>query len=437
MSRARIPAAIIVGLAVSALVTSAVLAAVGDITTVAGDGIFAFGGDGGPATNASLRGPTGLAVDAEGNLFIAGRDSERVRRVDAGTGVITSVAGNGTAGFSGDGGPATSASLRGPTGLAVDAEGNLFIADTVNQRVRRVDVATGIITTVAGGGATLGDGGSALNASLVFPFGVAVDAEGNLFITDRNGNRIRKVTAGADGKVDGDSDDIITTVAGTGVMSFSGDGGSATSATLSFLRSAAVDSSGNLFIADANNARVRRVDSSTGVITTVAGNGTFGFSGDGGPATSASLNFPEGLAVDSSGNLFIAEHPNERVRRVDVATGIITTVAGTGVKGFSGDGGPATSAQLNTPFGLAVDALGNLFIANFGSARVRKVEGVAAVAPTPTPTPTPAAIPSLTQWGLVAMAVLMVAVVLWQLRRTSAPAVKSKVVIHTPNPPDM
>jgi sugar lactone lactonase YvrE len=257
-----------------------------------------------------LNGPNGVAVDASGNLFIADEWNQRIRRVEAATGVITTVAGNGTAGFSGDGGTATSASLARPTGVAVDAAGNLFIADQWNYRIRRVEATTGVITTVAGDG--------------------------------RQG--------------------------------FGGDGGAATSASLNTPTRVAVDGSGNLFIADYGNARIRRVEAASGVITTVAGNGIWGFGGDGGAATSANLYFPYGLAVDGSGNLFIADYGNVRVRRVQAASGVITTVAGDGTRGFSEDGGAATSASLDGPLGVAVDASGNLFIADPGNQRVRRVQ---------------------------------------------------------------
>ena len=217
--------------------------------------------------------------------------------------------------------------------MAVDASGNLYIADTGNNRIRKVS-ATGIITTVAGNGSAgySGDGGPATSAQLDGPEGVAVDGSGNLYIADTCNNRIRKVSATG----------IITTVAGNGSAGYSGDGGPATSAQLSLPAGVAVDGSGNLYIADSGNNRIRKV-SATGIITTVAGNGSPGYSGDGGPATSAQLNQPAGVAVDASGNLYIADSSNNRIRKVS-ATGIITTVAGNGFDGYSGDGGPATSA---------------------------------------------------------------------------------------------
>ena len=386
--------------------------ATGIIGTVAGGGV----GDGGPATSASLAFPEGAAVDASGNLFIADRINHRFRKVDAATGIITTVAGDGISGFSGDGGLATSASLAFPEGAAVDGSGNLFIADISNQRIRRVDGATGIITTVAGDGTQgfSGDNGLAISASLNAPYGVAVDASGNLFIADAQNDRIRRVDA---------STGIMSTVAGDGTQGFSGDGGSATIASLNRPWGVALDASGNLFIADRLNHRIRRVDASTDVISTVAGDGNFGFSGDGGLATNARLTQPTDVAVDAPGNLFISDTNNVRIRRVDASTGIITTVAGTGTLGFSGDGGPATSAGLFFPRELAVDASGNLFIADIGNHRIRKVEGIVAVVPTPSPTPTPtptpvpAAVPGLTTWGLGVLALLLGIVVWWQVAR--------------------
>ena len=254
--------------------------------------------------------------------------------------------------------------------MALDSSGNIFIADSWNHRIRRVEASSGIITTVAGNGTQgfSGDGYAATNANLAVPSGVAVDAAGNLFIADTYNNRIRLVDA-----VSG----TITTVAGNGTAGFGGDGGLATSASLDVPFGVAVDGSGNLFIADIGNQRIRRVDKTTGKITTVAGNGTAGFSGDGGPATSASLNLSiwnSGISLDSAGNLFIPDSGNERIRRVGAATGIITTVAGGGPWLPSlGDGGPAISASLGNPAGVAVDSLGHLFIADNSNNRIREV----------------------------------------------------------------
>ena len=330
--------------------------AAGVITTVAGTGER---GDGGPAVNAPLDRPSDVAADGAGNLFIADTWNQRIRKVDT-AGVITTVAGTGTRGFSGDGGPAAAARLNHPGGVAVDGADNLFIADWGARRIRKVDTA-GVITTVAGTGRSgfSGDGGPATTARLNCPCGVAVDGAGNLFIADEGTHRIRKVDAAG----------VITTVAGTGTSGFSGDGGPAVNAHLDRPSDVAVDGAGNLFIADQGNYRIRKVDTA-GVITTVAGAGTSGFSGDGGPATAARLFFPAGVAVDGAGNLFIADRGNRRIRRVDTA-GVITTVAGTGTCGFSGDGGPATAARLDRPVGVAVDGAGNLFIADSGNHLIR------------------------------------------------------------------
>ena len=332
----------------------------GVITTVAGDGVYRFSGDGGPAASAQLNYPNGAAVDSAGNLYIADTNNNRIRKVSGG--IITTVAGNGSPGFSGDGGPAIRASLNQPSGVAVDSAGNLYIADELNSRVRKV--SGGTITTVAGNGGWQfsGDGGPAASASLNYPTGVAVDSTGNLYIADAGNSRVRKVSGGT-----------ITTVAGNGSEGFSGDGGPAAGASLYLPMwppaSVAVDLDGNLYVADAYNNRIRRVFS--GTITTVAGNGHPGFSGDGGPPASASLNYPTGVAVDSAGNLYIADAGNERIRKV--SGGTITTVAGNGSDGFSGDGRLANSASLYWPVGVAVDSTSNLYIADATNNRIREV----------------------------------------------------------------
>lgn len=284
--------------------------------------------------------------------------------------IITTVAGTGKMGYNGDGGAAVSAELNNPFGITFDSAGNLYIADDHNQRIRMVS-PSGIITTVAGGGQMgfAGDGGPATSAKLNRPHDVAVDSSGNLYIADTYNYRIRKV----------DTSGIITTVAGNGTQGFGGDGGAAISAELGYTGNIAIDSSGNLYIIEMFNSpiwgirlsNIRKV-STSGIISTVAGKGTNGFSGDGGPATSAELNGPAGIAFDSSGNFYFADRNNQRIRKVSTS-GIITTVAGNGYFGIDGDNIPATSAKLATPMAVAIDISGNLYFTDHGSHRIRRV----------------------------------------------------------------
>ncbi|MDO9377181.1 MAG: NHL repeat-containing protein [Ferruginibacter sp.] len=330
------------------------------ITTVAGNGMYGYSGDGDSATWAKIWSPASVAVNSSGNLYICEQSNDRIRKVDA-NGIISTVAGDGTHGYGGDGGLATLAHLNGPTGVAVDLFGNIFIADGGNNRIRKV-TANGIITTVAGNGSfgSSGDGSDALSAALNNPRGVTVDPNGNLYIADYGNNRIRKVT----------SDGIITTIAGNGTPGYNGDNGSATLAKLNGPNATAVDALGNVYIADANNYCIRKVGT-TGIITTIAGNGTLGVSGEGGPATSAQLTRTECVAVDGSGNLYIADSYYGHIQKVDTL-GIITSYAGN-VSKETGDGGPATSAHLQSPTGVTVDKYGNVYIAERGSERVRKI----------------------------------------------------------------
>ena len=335
----------------------------GVLTPYAGNGNMGLAGDGSPALSASLNNPYGIALDASGNLYIADVGNQRIRKVTAATGNMGQFAGNGGFKFSGDGGPASIGIFNQPTSVAVDAAGNLYIADYGNNRIRKV--SNGIVTTFAGNGvpAYAGDNGPAANASLNQPFAVAVDSSGALYIADYGNNVVRKVASGT-----------ITTVAGTGIGGYSGDGGPAKAATLANPAGIAVDLTGNIYIADAGNDVIRRV--SNGIISTVAGNGMQTFSGDGGPANKASLQintyYFAGIAVDSIGNLYIADTGNARVRVVSGGNGTITTFAGNGQQNSSGDGGPATGAGLN-PSGLALDPDGSLYIADSNNNYVRKV----------------------------------------------------------------
>lgn len=347
---------LLLALAATVLLTTSSSAQI--IVTAAGGWV----GDGGPATGAGFELPRYMARDAGGNLYISELFGQRIRKVSA-SGTITTVVGNGTPGFSGDGGPASAATLFYPAGLAFDAAGNLYIAESGDGRIRKVDTS-GIITTIAGNGTIgySGDGGPALAASLGPVRPLALDAAGNLFVGDIGYSVVRKI----------DTLGIITTVAGTGVAGYNGDGIPATSAQLNTPIEVLPDALGNLYISDNLNMRVRKVDPSN-VITTVAGIGLGGFSGDGGLATEARIGSPRGLAFDLTGSLLIANAGRGRVRRVDRSSGIITTVAGS-TAGFNGDGDTALNTRFQGPFTILLDALGNMFVLDSGNKRVRKVD---------------------------------------------------------------
>jgi sugar lactone lactonase YvrE len=337
------------------------------MTTAVGTGQPGDSGDGGPALQARLNMPFDVAFDSAGSLYLTDTMNHRIRRVDAHSGVITTVAGNGTKGFSGDGAQAARAQLAEPYGLAIDAKGNLFFADRLNRRVRRVDGGTGVITTVAGTGAaeSSGDGGPAVQAGLVEPNCVALDRDGRrLYIADVAGHRIRLVdlTTGT-----------ITTFAGTGRARHDGDGGRASAASIHGARAVDVGPDGTVFILEREGNRLRAVDSRSGNITTRAGTGAKGYTGDGGPASAATFNGPKELAVDREGNVFIVDTENNAIRRIDARTGTITTVAGDGQRGGGGDGQPATAAQLDRPHGVAIAPDGALFIGDTTNHRIRKV----------------------------------------------------------------
>lgn len=340
----------------------------GTINTVAGDGQWIYHGDGVAATSAPVFLPNGLAVDGSGNLFFSDSSNNRVRRVDAATGLISTVAGDGTAGYSGDNGSATHAEVNAPTGLVLDGAGNLYIADSANNLIRRVDAVTGTITTVAGTPGTTGytgDGGMAASATLTGPQGLALTPAGDLLIADAGNAAIRLLTFASK---------HITTVAGTGTPGYNGDGLTAITAQLNQPWGVASRSDGAIAIADLNNHRVRLV-STAGVISTVAGTGVRGFSGDSSTATTAQLNSPAAVAFDPAGDLLIADAGNNRVRGVYGSPGVITTLTGTASEEFAGDAGPANQASLYGPYALLFDPLGNIWISDMFHNRVRKISG--------------------------------------------------------------
>ena len=335
----------VIGVFIGILFAASALSQQYTITTIAGTaGTAGFAGDGGSALGAQLKFPTGIVIDKSGNIYIADGLNNRVRKVSGG--VITTVAGNGTAGYTGDKGQAASAELNNPIGLALDSSGNLYIADSANNVIRMV-TSSGIITTFAGNNTAgySGDKALATGAQLFNPVGVAADAAGNVYIADTGNNVIRQVYNG----------NIVTYAEG-----------------FTQPDAVAADSSGNIYVADTQGRRI--VKYSNGVYTTIAGNGYGQFSGDNGPGPNAALYDPMGLAVDSSGNVYIADTFNCRIRKLTPA-GIITTIAGNGALFFSGDGGPATQAALHFPHGVAVDSTGNVYIADTVNAVVRELQG--------------------------------------------------------------
>lgn len=339
------------------------------INTIAGTGFAGYSGNGGQATACELDYSTGVALTKTGLLYIADDPNHTVRMIDISSGIITTIAGTHLGGFSGDGGQASAADLYYPTGVAVDSSGNIYIADAGNNRVRFVNHSTGIILTIAGDGAASygGDGGQATAAELNNPTGVTPDNAGNIYIADEYNNRIRKVIL---------STGIISTVAGSSVQGYGGDGGQATLAKMFNPNGTALDGLGNLYIADTYNDRVRIVNLTSGSINTYAGDGNYGMAGDGGPATAAELWAPWEVTMDASHNLYITDNNNNKIREVTFSSGIINTLAGNGTGGFSGDGGPAIAAELNFPQGTAIDGFGNLYFADMANNRIRKISGI-------------------------------------------------------------
>jgi gliding motility-associated-like protein len=337
------------------------------INTIAGNNP-GFSGDGGLAIFAQFANPISIAQDNAGNTYVCDADNNRLRKINNTTGIITTIAGTGTAGFSGDGGLAVNAQITYPTDICIDANNNIYFIDAQNFRVRKIEFATGIITTVAGNGGGNYFGGTlpAINAGIHYPNGLAIDAT-NLYLSLFSQQLICKVEL---------STGILSTIAGNGTNGFSGDGGPAINASFGYPTGLSVTANGDLYIADYNNNRIRKIAAASGIVSTVAGNGLPGFSGDGGPAIAASLNLPTGVFVDANGNIFIADRNNYRIRKVSAASGIISTVAGSGGYGYGGDGYSATSSctKLADPHKVIVDAAGNMFIADQSNTRIRKVD---------------------------------------------------------------
>jgi sugar lactone lactonase YvrE len=336
------------------------------ITTAVGTGDKGFAGDGGPATAALLNGPFDIAFDAAGNLYFSDTFNNRIRRVTAGSGIISTIAGNGDKGYSGDGGPATEAALNEPYGIALDRVGNIFIADRLNRRVRRIDATSGVITTLAGTGEAAygGDGGPASQAGLAEPNGLAFGpGEASLYITDVADNRVR-IADLARG--------TIATFAGTGAAEHSGDGGPAREAGTFGARAVKIGADGTVYILERQGSSLRAVDPRTGIITTIAGTTARGYSGDGGPAISAVFDAPKEMAIDRDGSLIIVDTENHAIRRIDRASGIVTALAG-GHQSGDGDGGPAIAAGLDRPHGAVVGPDNAIYIGDTNNHRIRKV----------------------------------------------------------------
>ena len=336
----------------------------GIITTLAGTGERGYTGDGGPATAALLSEPFMCAFDTAGNLYVAEAMNHCIRRVDRGTGVIATIGGTGAVGYSGDGGPATEATFNQPYSLQVDARGDVYVVDRLNYVIRKIDAATGIITSVAGTGeqAYGGDGRQAVHAKFREPNDCFLDGGGGLLITDVQDQRVRRLDLASG---------IITTFAGNGAKERHGDGLLATEASILGARAVCVDRASNTYISEREGNGIRKVNAN-GVMSTVAGTGEFGYSGDGGPALAATFGGPKSIRCDHDGNLLVVDTENHAIRRIDAATGIVTTIAG-GRLGGEGDGGPAGEAAMDRPHGVEVDAAGNIYIADSNNHRVRVV----------------------------------------------------------------
>ena len=339
------------------------------ITTAVGTGEKGYAGDGGPAERALLNGPFDVGFDPQGNLFFSDTFNHCIRRVDAHTGVISTCAGCGEAGYSGDGGPATRARFNEPYGIAVDKTGNIYVADRHNHCVRRVDGTSGMVSTFAGNGSSgfAGDGGAASRAGMVEPNGLALDpAEDRLFIADVADHRVRVVDLASG---------VIRTFAGTGKPEHSGDIGPASAAGIFGTRAVKVAADGTVYILERQGSTLRAVDPKSGIITTIAGTGERGYGGDDGPAGAAVFDAPKELVIDRDGNLLIVDTENHVIRRIDIRTRTVTAIAGSGRQGGDGDGGPARAAALDRPHGAAVAADGSIYIGDTNNHRIRKVAG--------------------------------------------------------------
>lgn len=337
------------------------------ITTIAGNGFNAYTGDGGPATAASIYNPLGVAADGAGNVYIVDTKNHCIRKGNS-AGIISTIAGDGTAGYSGDGGPATAAKLYIPNKIALDGAGNIVFVDNGNFCIRKINAA-GFISTIVGTGVAgnSGDGGPATVAQINACPGLAIDAVGNIFFSDAVKNTIRKINTSG----------IVSTIAGCGLSGYMGDGGPATAARFNEPFGIALDGAGNIYVAEYSNNCLRKV-SASGIVSTVTGALVTGYSGDGGPASTAKLDRPGSVVIDHNNEIYIGDHNNSVVRKIS-NTGIITTIAGSRVSGYSGDGGPATAAQLRGPSDVYVDPTGSLLIADYVDSRIRKIDNVVAV----------------------------------------------------------
>ncbi len=347
------------------------------ITTIAGTGVAGYNGDGIAPTTAQINLPNGLAIDAAGNIYIGELIGQRIRKIDVITNLISTIAGTGTGGYNGDGILAVNAQINNPTALVFDGNGDLFFSDRYNHRIRKITMSTGIISTIAGTGTAgyNGDGIAATIAQINWPNNVAFDENGDLFIADWQNYRARKVNM---------STGIISTIAGTGVSGYNGDGIVATTAQLGGPAAIIFDNAGNTFISDYTGGRIRKITKTTGLISTIAGTGTWGYNGDGIAATTAQLNACWSIRFDAAENMYLGDAGNNRVRKITKTTGLISTVAGTGTAGYNGDGIPATTAQLYQPFNIYFDILNcNLYIADHVNHRIRKVTGGFTGCPSP------------------------------------------------------